>query len=378
MIQIKAKSNLQITSLNLSNKGLQTIPKEVFHCTNLKKLNLAKNKISYLPLELAKLTKLEVLDISQNQIKDIKSRIFDLNKLRILNLSHNKLKHLPTQITKLNKLDTLIIHNNELTTLSGIQIPRTVKSLNICNNYISDLSWIYELTNLQSLWIGNNPVEILNIKSIYAIKTLKRLYTFSPNRSLPMPDSIYASLAKIKGNIFSAKKLDNNIINNEMTRKETIKIQKPHKIFISYSHADVKWLDRVQLNLKVLENLNIEFDLWTDTMIKVGEEWLPKIKEAVNDADVAILLVSTSFLASEFIMKNEVPQLLANAESKGTTIVPVILSPCLFLNSSIAKFQAINKPDRGKTLAESADHEQDRLLMDLALNIKEIIENKHK
>lgn len=86
-------------------------------------------------------------------------------------------------------------------------------------------------------------------------------------------------------------------------------------------------------------------DVWDDTRIKAGDKWKDAITIALDKAAIAILLVSADFLASDFIVDNELPPLLAAAEHRGTTIVPVILKPCRFARfDSLSQFQAINDP----------------------------------
>jgi hypothetical protein len=58
-------------------------------------------------------------------------------------------------------------------------------------------------------------------------------------------------------------------------------------------------------------------DLWVDTKINVGEKWKEKIQQALDRAAIAILLISADFLASDFIIDNELPPLLKAAEEKG-------------------------------------------------------------
>ena len=53
-----------------------------------------------------------------------------------------------------------------------------------------------------------------------------------------------------------------------------------------------------------------------------GEKWKQKIEKALNDASIAILLISADFIASDFIINNELQPLLKNAEEKGTVILP--------------------------------------------------------
>ncbi len=115
------------------------------------------------------------------------------------------------------------------------------------------------------------------------------------------------------------------------------------RVFISYSHADKKWLDRLQIHLRPLSRNNpVVFD---DTLIQPGEKWRERIHQALIATDVAILLVSADFLASDFIQTNELPPLLEAAKKRGTKIVPVIVSPSKFPRTeALSQFQAVNDP----------------------------------
>jgi len=114
-----------------------------------------------------------------------------------------------------------------------------------------------------------------------------------------------------------------------------------NKVFVSYSREDREWLKRLRIHLKPLEHEGI-IDLWDDTRIKAGTKWRQEIETAIASAKVATLLVSASFLASDFIQTDELLPLLTASIERGTKIIPIIVSPCMYQQSKLSSFQAVN------------------------------------
>lgn len=134
-------------------------------------------------------------------------------------------------------------------------------------------------------------------------------------------------------------------------------------VFISYSHKDKKWLERLQVFLKPLRRTyNIVF--WDDTQIQPGTDWRESIRQALEASQMAIFLVSPDFLASDFITQEELPALLGAAEKRGTKILSLILRPCRFEQTpGISKYQAINKPTEPLNMLKQ--YEQDAYFVEL-------------
>jgi hypothetical protein len=115
------------------------------------------------------------------------------------------------------------------------------------------------------------------------------------------------------------------------------------KVLVAYDRKDTKWLERLRVHFKPLEQRGM-IELWDDSKIAVGTEWREELQAAIQSSTIAVLVVSADFLASDFLTEYELPELLSHAEAEGITIIPIIVAPCLLEGSGIEAFQAINSP----------------------------------
>ncbi len=158
-----------------------------------------------------------------------------------------------------------------------------------------------------------------------------------------------------------------NISDNTTPLKEQVK----QSVFVSYSHQDASYLERLKKHFVPLQN-KYEISLWCDTDIKPGELFNPEILKSLNKASVAVLMVSADFLASDFIRNNELPLLLKAGIKKGKTIIPVIVSPCRFLQEEmLSQFQAINPPS--KPLSKQTFTQKEETYVKIVDRIEQIV-----
>jgi len=142
------------------------------------------------------------------------------------------------------------------------------------------------------------------------------------------------------------------------------------QLFISYSHVDRGWVDRLQTMIRPLVRSH-GLRLWDDSQIQPGDKWREEIETALAAAKVALLLVSSDFLASEFVTNSELPQLLMAAEEEGLRILWVPLRPSLVRRTPIDAYQALLDP--GRPLARMDPVEQEEALVEIALAIEKAL-----
>lgn len=118
-----------------------------------------------------------------------------------------------------------------------------------------------------------------------------------------------------------------------------LRVVKP--VFVSYSHKDAAWLEKLRKWLHPLEKRDL-IQIWDDREIQAGDTWRDQISGSLAEARAALLLVTQDFLVSDFISNEELPLLLDAAKTKGVKILWVAVSASTVDDSPLAEFQAVN------------------------------------
>jgi hypothetical protein len=99
--------------------------------------------------------------------------------------------------------------------------------------------------------------------------------------------------------------------------------------------------------------------------ILAGASAREEMKVAIENSDLALLLISASYLAEPFINDVELPTLLKRREEGGLEIIPVILRSCYWdAHPALGGMQPI--PRDGKSIAGRNDDGQDEQYVQVA------------
>src|SRR4051794_26116953 len=87
-------------------------------------------------------------------------------------------------------------------------------------------------------------------------------------------------------------------------------------------------------------------EAWHDRRITSGDDFADKISDALERADIILLLVSANFIASYYCYGIEMTRALERHRAGEARVIPVILSPCDWLSAPFGSIQATPKNGR--------------------------------
>ena len=125
------------------------------------------------------------------------------------------------------------------------------------------------------------------------------------------------------------------------------------QVFISYSHEDRIWLERLKVALTPFEDTD-DIVVLDDTQILPGGRWAEIIDGYLADAGVAVVLVSANLLASRFVRDVELPAIVEAAKAGRLTLVWAAVSSSSWQKTALKEFQAALDPDRPLDLMTAA------------------------
>lgn len=147
-------------------------------------------------------------------------------------------------------------------------------------------------------------------------------------------------------------------------------------VFVSYSSADEAQCKQLVDKLKPLERVfNVKDPVWVDAMTPVGSDWFSQIERNLDAARVVVMLVSTNFLNSDFIEKEEFQRALEAAERDQKTIVWVLGDSCAWEDSPLKRIQGVVKATTPLNLLTPGEVSQQ--LLNVYVKVRDLLRDKY-
>jgi hypothetical protein len=151
-----------------------------------------------------------------------------------------------------------------------------------------------------------------------------------------------------------------------------IKVAKslPLKVFICYSRKDEEFKEELVTMLSGLQRRRV-IDAWQDRRIEEGDKWYQEIQKAMKDCDLAILLVSSDFIASRFIQEEELPRLLKRRMEDGLRVVPIVVRSCMWQSEpALKEIQALPRNGKPVISFQKTNGERDEVWVEIVKAIE--------
>ena len=127
------------------------------------------------------------------------------------------------------------------------------------------------------------------------------------------------------------------------------------KVFISYAHEDEAFREKLEEHLSILQRGGI-ISAWHDRKITPGREWAGLIDKQLESAHLILLLVSSSFLASDYAYNVEMEAALKRHNRGEAVVIPIILRPVVWEQAPFGKLQAL--PRDAKPVSKWGDRNE--------------------
>ena len=151
----------------------------------------------------------------------------------------------------------------------------------------------------------------------------------------------------------------------------------PISLFYSYSHRDEAFRQDLEAHLSFLRRGKLIAE-WHDRKIDAGDEWKAQIDHYIGTADIVLLLVSADFIASDYCWGEEMTKALARHERGEARVIPVILRPCRWTSTPLARLQAVPKDAKAVSEWSSRDAAFDDIATAIERTVQELRERRRR
>src|SRR5215471_4694007 len=150
----------------------------------------------------------------------------------------------------------------------------------------------------------------------------------------------------------------------------TREVKKAVEVFYSYAHKDEKLREALVEHLSTLRRQGY-ISGWHDRQLVAGTDWAQEIDAHLRSASIILLLISPSFIASDYCYGIEMNLALERHQAGQARVIPIILRPTDLKGAPFAALQFL--PAQGKAITTWKN--RDEAFLDVTRGIRTAIEN---
>ncbi len=143
---------------------------------------------------------------------------------------------------------------------------------------------------------------------------------------------------------------------------------KPVNIFFSYAYHDEAYRDALELHLSLPKRQGLVAG-WHARQIQPGEDFAEVIDSNMQAANLILLLISATFIASDYCWEKEMTHALERHEAGTARVVPIFIRPCDWQAAPFAKLQGLPK----NALPVSKWTDEDEAWLNVAQGIRTVV-----
>lgn len=147
-------------------------------------------------------------------------------------------------------------------------------------------------------------------------------------------------------------------------------INRPLKIFISYSKDDLDLLHRFNQHLSFLVRTR-EIQTWKDLDLLSGDNWNNEIQKNIKEAEIIVFLISASLLATNYVHEVEMNIAEMKHLNNEAIVLPILIRHCCWEDTFFRNIQVLPR----KAIPITAFEDQDLGWTEVVRDMKRLIES---
>jgi tetratricopeptide (TPR) repeat protein len=148
---------------------------------------------------------------------------------------------------------------------------------------------------------------------------------------------------------------------------------KPLKLFYCYTPEDKRLRNELDIHLS---NLKRQYHIiaWSDREISPGMEKQKEVDAQLDTAQIILLLISPSFMASDYCYSIEMKHALERHEAGKARVIPIILRQVDWQDAPFSRLQVLPRDARAITSRRDRDDAFRRVAIDIRTAVEELLD----